>query len=239
MTDDQACKTDSAANARAGGPTGSSLATVALALALLSVLPFLPVIGVAINSLVLAVLPVAAVALLLGATAFLRQRRASRGIPLAAMIIAAVGLVTHGSFLLWGLTRFNWDHLLGRPHFEATAELDRMMQLIDRYAGSHQGTVPAGRTARTPRDSCCSGPTSPSCRSTPQDWQDPIWRTIGFEKKGKHYFSYRYQSDGKTIAIEASGDLDCDGELSSYRFKGKLEGGTVSFKGPYIENEIE
>lgn len=87
--------------------------------------------------------------------------------------------------------------------------------------------------------SCCKQPKG-RCAPSPQDWSAEGWRAIGFEVLDPHYYSYALEVDGDTFVAKAAGDLDCDGELSSYSLSGRIEGGAVVIDPDLtVEQELE
>ncbi|HVY32539.1 MAG TPA: prepilin-type N-terminal cleavage/methylation domain-containing protein [Polyangiaceae bacterium] len=77
-------------------------------------------------------------------------------------------------------------------------------------------------------------------QSTPLDWTDPAlydrftgWTCLHFSMTDPQIYAYQYQTsatdattagkDGTTFAVEASGDLDGDGDASSFTILGKLQ----------------
>jgi type IV pilus assembly protein PilA len=77
-------------------------------------------------------------------------------------------------------------------------------------------------------------------QSTPNDWTDPTiydrftgWTCMHFSMTDPQIYAYQYQTgattaaaagaDGTVFGVEASGDLDGDGEASSFQIVGKLQ----------------
>jgi hypothetical protein len=56
-------------------------------------------------------------------------------------------------------------------------------------------------------------------------WAHPTWRLLAFEQKGPHFFSFEFESElgdqGAHFIARAFGDLDGDGELSSFELFGE------------------
>ena len=94
----------------------------------------------------------------------------------------------------------------------------------------------------TPAQGCC-GQNKQKCEPAPGIWDGVPWRALQFSMAESHYYQYRFTSAGKgkdaTFTAEARGDLDCDGEFSSYKIMGGVVDGEVRFRGPLIQNEIE
>ncbi len=89
-----------------------------------------------------------------------------------------------------------------------------------------------------------NGKTALKCVVDEKAWDNPTWRALHFQLSDPHYYQFRFTSSGTqtaaTYTIEARGDLDCDGEYSSYKITAKVDSefGVVA-TGPLIENEIE
>jgi hypothetical protein len=49
---------------------------------------------------------------------------------------------------------------------------------------------------------------------------------LQFSVDDPHYYSYAYKVDGKKFTVSAYGDLDCDGEYSTFEMSGDAEGKT-------------
>lgn len=47
-------------------------------------------------------------------------------------------------------------------------------------------------------------------------WATPAWRRLGFSIEGGHYYQYRVDVDGRCFVAVATGDLDGDGERSTF-----------------------
>lgn len=74
---------------------------------------------------------------------------------------------------------------------------------------------------------CCKQPKG-RCPGGSEEWQHPSWKAIGFELSDPHYYAYELVVDGSGFVAKAHGDLDCDGERSTYELRGTLKpDGTV------------
>jgi len=74
----------------------------------------------------------------------------------------------------------------------------------------------------TPAVNCCA--TGGRCAPEKSLWETPTWEALQFEMADPHYYRYRFQSEGvaqdATFVAYAHGDLDCDGELSTFSIYG-------------------
>ena len=137
--------------------------------------------------------------------------------------------------------------MYGRLTFEATESLDKIKAGARQYyVSDHWDTngnllpkrfpqvrpvpaaPPCGRTARTPTSV----------------WDKAGWGALHFALTDPHRYAYTFESSGtNTKAVytaRALGDLDCDGELSTYELRGSIDNeGSVRVVGPIIYNELE
>jgi len=80
----------------------------------------------------------------------------------------------------------------------------------------------------TPADSCCGGSADGDddgeCDPDPKAWDAPTWRALGFAVTEPHRFVYSYAGEGTgdnaRFAATAQGDLDCDGQRSTFERTG-------------------
>lgn len=80
--------------------------------------------------------------------------------------------------------------------------------------------------AATPVASCCGSPGA-KCPGNPSDWDIETWRALQFSLDDPHYFRYEYESTGSASAgpgsrftIRALGDLNCNGDQSTFEMVG-------------------
>jgi type II secretory pathway pseudopilin PulG len=81
----------------------------------------------------------------------------------------------------------------------------------------------------TPAASCCD-PAVDADRdgrcdaTTAAAWDTPSWQALSFAMRDHHYFVYSADSAGANddamFTATANGDLDCDGEMSTFRRRG-------------------
>jgi len=62
------------------------------------------------------------------------------------------------------------------------------------------------------------------CAPDASRWQEPTWQALMFSVNDPHHYSYAYQvSNGlEGFAVRAHGDLDCDGEMSTFEIKARV-----------------
>ena len=94
-------------------------------------------------------------------------------------------------------------------------------------------------TARTPAQVPCG-----KHFSSADIWGKEGWKGLHFALTDPHYYAYEFKSSGTgkdaVYTARAFGDLDCDGRLSTYEIRGRVDDEySVVVVGPIIENEIE
>lgn len=96
-------------------------------------------------------------------------------------------------------------------------------------AGRMPCQFPRGAIRSTPAKSCCDPrvniPGTALCDPDKVDWNRVLWKALQIEVDEPQPFVYAWEATG-TLAdarytITAWGDLDCDGELSTFRFEGR------------------
>lgn len=107
-----------------------------------------------------------------------------------------------------------------------------------RMAFEQESFDPATMTATTgrllsapmtpPAGTCCKQPGG-TCKPNMGDWQHETWKALMFKPSEPHRYSYEVVVDGSTVIVRAVGDLDCDGELSTYEARGTVTDGNLVF----------
>lgn len=93
-----------------------------------------------------------------------------------------------------------------------------------KIAAGESGAFPKGSVGPTPAGKCCGQPNN-KCKTSPSDWQDPVWKALDFDMmEPTTMYQYSYEStDGKTFVARAVGDLDCDEQMATYELRGKID----------------
>lgn len=78
----------------------------------------------------------------------------------------------------------------------------------------------------------------------PGTWDHDTWRSLGFEQRDAHYFSFSFQSRAQGGRVQytamANGDLDGDGELSTFSVAGEVTSGGDAITEPLaMHREVE
>jgi len=114
------------------------------------------------------------------------------------------------------------------------AETTEYLQEIARGAEAYydrEQRFPAPGAGPTPAlGTCCM--TGGKCMPDRRQWRDdPVWGPDGlqFSIDRPHYYSYQYQvnDDGSEFTASAYGDLDCDGESSTFELDGSADAAGV------------
>jgi hypothetical protein len=99
---------------------------------------------------------------------------------------------------------------------EVALELDKLGKNLKVYY-IENNTFPAGDAPLTPDKPCCGQPNN-KCAVDPAMFAG-IWEKLDFGIGEPTSYRYRYHSDGKTVEIDAVGDLDCDGQEATYKLE--------------------
>ncbi len=148
--------------------------------------------------------------------------------------LATVGL------LLAGVA---WTALVGWPQVQALQHGVEAMETLGRVArgaaiyyvkprGDEGGRMacqfPVGEERVTKAISCCDPavnlPGTRDCDPSKLSWNTPIWRALDVALEEPQPFVWVYEASGTfgaaSYTISAYADLDCDGELSTFRLVG-------------------
>ena len=80
---------------------------------------------------------------------------------------------------------------------------------------------PAPSTPLTPPiGTCCEQ--GGKCNPNAAYWEAPQWKAVFVSVDDPHYYSYQYEvaDDGRSFTSRAVGDLDCDGDFSTFEMTG-------------------
>jgi len=215
-------------------PQGTSgLAIAALVLSLLFFIPLLPLIGAILG--------------LVGLKR-LRPGQGGRGMCIAAIpvglllflvvqvLTAAISYQAFNRFRTLAMSSEARDALYGMRYGASDAA---MQERVDAAGNLLPPGFPVGETGWTPAIGCCSQATRPSCRRRDADWEQQPWRALQFLPDVEHRYQYRYASNGRSVTLEARGDLDCDGVHSLFKMTGRIENEVPIFDGVETVREDE
>jgi type IV pilus assembly protein PilA len=122
---------------------------------------------------------------------------------------------------------------------EATTNVKRMYDGARTHYEELHALAPS--TEITPAAGACCGMPGDKCPPDPALWTLPGWQALRFSMDEPHHYSYRYVAEEKGFTVSAYGDLDCDGELSTFEMAGTVQpDGTVAGgAGLYKKHELE
>lgn len=185
--------------------------------------------GFAFSLLGLAFFPVSVFGLVFAAIGLAKTRggkRRGRGVSIVALVLAPLTLLTVPMQLpefRRGLEQFRTQS----ETLEARVNVNLLVRTL-KAAQQKSGQLPVALPLT---------PSQVPCGSQPQPWPPdaaPGWKALGFAPPEPLRYSYEYlpDPDGKSFAVRAHGDLNCDGRTSL--FEGRP--GQLSL---HIENEFE
>jgi hypothetical protein len=103
---------------------------------------------------------------------------------------------------------------------EASMNLRKLADSVTSYADSAKKAGSIKSTDWTPKAGCCGQPGN-KCVPDAKAWSVAPWKALNFSVSDPSYYQYRVRVEGKgtttKVIVEARGDLDCDGEYSSFR----------------------
>jgi hypothetical protein len=99
---------------------------------------------------------------------------------------------------------------------------------------------PKGHAGPTPPLGACCKSADHRCTPTEAEWNNDTWQALRFSMEDPHFYSYEYVSDGTAFTARALGDLDCDGEYSTFEMSAQIVNGELrGSKAYYKNNELE
>jgi hypothetical protein len=102
---------------------------------------------------------------------------------------------------------------------------------------------PASAPTTPPLGDCCAQP-GHKCAPNPALWSGS-WQDLKFSMDDPHYYSYTFEASGSGATAEftarANGDLDCDGDYSTFELVGKVDadGNVTGSAGFFKSQELE
>ncbi|HZS42525.1 MAG TPA: DUF4190 domain-containing protein [Polyangia bacterium] len=195
----------------------SGLAIFALVMSCLFFIPFAPLIG-----------------LVLGIVALVRARPGQpRAVAIAAVAVGPVSFFFLQAMCAAVAIPAFMKYVRRSKTVEATLNVRRLADDANVYYVDNAKLPPA--VDWTPAGEPC-GNGRPTFAVDPAAWQRSPWSELHFSLDAPHHYQYRIVSEAPDrIAIEARGDLDCDGEFSLFR-REVTPGGAGPLQ---IERELE
>ncbi len=161
--------------------------------------------------------------------------------------------------LLWGIGSVVAIAILGvgalwlinRDHEHPRTVRDDLRRLYDGarayYMDEDHGARGSSRLAQPstgfvpPLGECCRQ--GGKCEPDPAWWAGEPWSALYFsmESPHRHSFAYRVAADGRSFTVAASGDIDCDGEYSTFEAVGIVgsDGEVPAMGAVYRDQEVE
>jgi type IV pilus assembly protein PilA len=103
---------------------------------------------------------------------------------------------------------------------------------------------PVGQGSTPGLGVCCVSPGG-KCRPQNSYWTSPTWQSLHFAIDDPFYYSYGFQASGTdqtaTFRAYSNGDLDCNGQYSTFERAGSVDrgGNVVGNPGLHVDNDIE
>lgn len=124
-------------------------------------------------------------------------------------------------------TRSYGDYMARGRSSEAELNLHKLERALRTHFLEY-AQFPDGEAGPSPPGRCCSEPKG-KCAANPAVWDEMIWRELDFSVDEASYYRYSYRSSGgRTAIVEATGDLDCDGEPSTFTLRCDSDDGSPS-----------
>ena len=94
---------------------------------------------------------------------------------------------------------------------------------LDAPAGAARHFAKTSTPITPPLGTCCAQ--GGQCAPNPEWWNHQTWRELTFSIDRPHYYSYQYEvaPDGSRFTARAIGDLDCDGEYSTFEMRAGIQ----------------
>ena len=88
------------------------------------------------------------------------------------------------------------------------------------------GQLPPAAPMTPAAGTCCKQPDG-TCPPDMGNWDHEGWKAVMFRPRDPHRYSYELVVEADAVIVRAVGDLDCDGELSTYEAKAKVVDGEL------------
>jgi hypothetical protein len=195
---------------------GGALGVVALIFSALFFVPFAPILG-----------------LILGIVALVTAPPNKKTVPIVAVCIAPVTLfLLQGMMAAIAIPAF-LKYIRRSKTMEARMTVRSVADAVAMRAGEG-GSLPT-ETDWAPPGRACDHPNGKFPPSASEAFRADPWRALGVEPQVS-YYQLRLRRDGNGVAVEARGDLDCDGDYSLF----SLTVGADGRLGPlHTERDIE
>lgn len=179
----------------------ATLAIVALVLSCVVFVPLVPLVG-----LVLAIVAVVKSA---------RHPGTARVVAIVAICVAPIAVLFNVGMCAAVAVPSFVKYVKRSKTAEATMNVRRLAEAT-RAFWETEGRLPAA-SEWTPAESACEHPDD-TYAPDPSRWSVPPWSELKFSVDGPSRYQYRIvQREEGAVAVEAQGDLDCDGVYATWR----------------------
>lgn len=120
---------------------------------------------------------------------------------------------------------------------EGQALVSSLSQAVQRYHAAN-GAMPPPTGVTPALGSCCAQPDG-MCAPTAALWAAESWAKLEFKLDEPHRYSVEVATRPDGYTARAIGDLDCDGNYSTFEIEGKLAGGQLTAGPVSPVNELE
>lgn len=155
----------------------------------------------------------------------------------ATALQGAIGFAVVGAILATAIPTFIRDFHASRLA-EPVSGLERLGKASVAHGLAHEGALP-GPAPLTP----AQVPRGVLVIEAPGTWDHPTWKALTFEplpNNAPHAFSFGYDRPEGAFLAHAHGDLDGDGNTSTFEIRGRSEpGGVVIEPGMTVLSEVE
>ncbi len=103
-------------------------------------------------------------------------------------------------------------------------------------AGVVAKQFPPSNEITPPLGTCCKD--GGKCNPSSGNWEEPTWTALEFGMIEPHYYSYQFVNSKDSYTVLAYGDLDCDGEYSTFSLSGEVDkDGEVQSSDDFTKNK--
>ncbi|MBV71215.1 MAG: hypothetical protein CMH52_07675 [Myxococcales bacterium] len=124
-----------------------------------------------------------------------------------------------------------------RAYYEAD-RADRNGKILPKQFAGPSKLVPGN-----PTEFMCKDGRPIEFKPTPETFSAPVWQALGFAIEDPFRYAYQVEIEGKgtlsRFTVRAVGDLDCDGQLSTFEQSGRIQKGGAVSVGRSSKDELE
>lgn len=206
----------------AASPQGNGLAVAGMVVGIVGLVLFwVPYVGGVVSL----------VGLVLGAVGIARANKVGRGkgMAIAGVACGLCGVIANIYTSYMVMSAFN--HYVGKSRtVEARVHVNRIGRGVKMYFYENETLPPSAALMPGDGTGACDRPSKKWDAPAHEAWQaDPGWKAIDFEVYDGTRFSFRWTKESETRGvIEAIGDIDCDGDKTTYAADVTVSEGNVT-----------